>query len=1100
MSASIMNPRPKRLTAAVLCALVALQSMPAAAQEAAPSALPANTGDGSPQPPQFSTHSAPYQAPGQPNFTPEQASDPCPCDEKGRAGSERFDSLDSTPALTSRNSNLPAPVTDSALPAILRANALPDTGKIVLEVERDNIPADGNTMVPVTIRLYDKDGKPFLMGTEVIIKTTRGRLRRPDASPIEAPRNEVRVTVKGGEQVLYLVTTHEPGDAVLVAQSGNVVVEGRMTMLPDKRPMIAVGVVEGAVNFRQLDASKLAQPRSNDAFELEIKRLHPFGTSSDGKTELGARSAFFLKGVVKGDYLLTLAYDSEKQVRDRLFRDIQPDQFYPIYGDSSVRGFDAQSSQRLYVRVDKEKSFFLYGDFNTASTVPARQLGSYSRTVTGAKEHFENEFISANAWATRDNLTRIVDEQPARGISGPYALSSNQGVSGSEKVEILVRDRNQPSIILKTVQMVRFSDYEFEPFSGSIIFKAPVPSVDENLNPQSVRVTYEVDQGGPKFWLGGIDGQVKITPNIEIGGSIVDDRNPTSPYRLSSVNSTIRLGAQTFLVGEYARSLQGDLGVYGRGDGRRVEFRHKGDELDLRAYYGSTDPTFSNISSQLNGGRAESGVLGTYRINEAWSVRVDGFSTEDKVSQAKRESGYAGLRYKANETWTLGVGYRHVRDTGGAVNAASSTSVNTIPNQPGFTPTQISAPLFAAQPGQTTEFDALSLSASARVNERLTVLGEYEQDVEVGNRNRTSAGLDYRLSEQYRAYGRAEFAKGLGGVNGLAVPGARQTAFVAGLSGNYMKGGEVFNEYRLRDAISGRDAMNATGLRNTFGYAEGVRFTAGAEHIQAISGSTYTANALTGGVDLTYNPLWRGSARLEWRQDQNYDNWLSTVGYTAKLSRDWSFLARNQFLLNEARNSTVASRVQNRFQVGGAYRQTDTNFVNALSLYEMRYEKTDPNPGYYERLSHVVSLHADYHPSRPLWYTGRVAAKWVGEKFDGGITSSYTAMLLGGRVIYDISEKWNVGAQANIMYSPQGRSRQTAVGVEAGYLIRQNLWVTAGYNVTGFSDNELQGAGYTNRGVYVRLRFKFDETLFSADDPSVNRSLSPMSGGPVMGR
>jgi hypothetical protein len=161
----------------------------------------------------------------------------------------------------------------------------------------------------------------------------------------------------------------------------------------------------------------------------------------------------------------------------------------------------------------------------------------------------------------------------------------------------------------------------------------------------------------------------------------------------------------------------------------------------------------------------------------------------------------------------------------------------------------------------------------------------------------------------------------------------------------------------------------------------------------------------------------------------------------------------------------------------------------------MRYEKTDPNPGFYERLSHVVSVHADYHPSRPLWYTGRVAAKWVNEKFDAGVSSSYTALLVGARVIYDITEKWNIGAQANVMYSPQGNSRQTAMGVEAGYLIRQNLWVTAGYNVTGFSDNELQGAGYTNRGFYVRLRFKFDETLFRGDDPSVNRSLSPIGDG-----
>ncbi|HEY4370851.1 MAG TPA: hypothetical protein VGN52_02855 [Burkholderiales bacterium] len=1070
---------------------------PAADPQAKPAAAPTAPYDGAPQPPQFDTHAAPYQAPAQPTYPAAMPNDPCPCDNNGKPGSGRFDGLDSRGALTPGNSNLPVPVTSTRLPDLLRSVSLPDSGKIVMEIERDNLPADGQTSVPLTIRLFDKDGKPYTSATEVLIKTTRGRLRRPDAPAIEMPRNELRLSVKGGEAVLYLITTHEPGDAQIIAQSGNVVVRGKMSMLPDKRPMIAVGVVEGAFNLRSIDASKLAQSRTNDAFELELQNIHPFGTG-DGKSELGARSAFFLKGMVKGDYLLTLAYDSEKQAGTMLMRDINPDQFYPIYGDSSVKGFDAQSTQRLYVRVDKGKSFFLYGDFTTASTTPARQLGNYSRTVSGAKEHYENDVIAANAWAVRTTAARIVDEQPARGTSGPYALSSNDGIAGSERVELITRDRNQPAIILSDIDMVRLSDYEFEPFTGSIIFKSPVPSVDANLNPISIRVTYEVDQGGPKFWLGGADGQWKIFSNLEIGASVVEDRNPSDPYRLSSVNSTIRLGKDTYVVGEYARSNHELLGQLGQGEGSRVELRHKSEDLEGRLYYGSTDTTFDNVASQLNGGRLEAGAVGTYKLTERLGVRVDAYKTEDKVSQAKQESGYFGLRYKATDIWTLGIGYRHVDNSGGPVNAASTPGYSVIPMTPGFTPTQISAPLFAAQPGQVITFDALSLSADAQLTDRLKLLSEYEQDVEQSSRRRVTLGGDYRLNDQYRAYARAEVADGLGGINGLGVPDSRQQAMVFGMSNSYTKGGELFNEYRLRDAIDGRSAVNATGLRNTYMIRDGVRFNVGAERQQTLSGINATANAVTGALDLTYDPRWRGAARLEYRQDPNYNNYLSTLAFTSKMNRDWSFLTRNEYLYNAARNDTVASNIQDRFQIGSAYRDTDTNRMNALALYEMRYQMTDPQGGYYSRLSHVMSVNADYHPSRPLWINGRAAAKWVGERFEGDISSSYTAMLLGARVVYDLTEKWDVGAQANIMYSPQGHSKQTAVGVEAGYLLRQNLWVTVGYNITGFSDRELDGAGYTNRGAYIRLRFKFDETLFGANDPTVNHSLAPMSAsGPV---
>jgi hypothetical protein len=72
----------------------------------------------------------------------------------------------------------------------------------------------------------------------------------------------------------------------------------------------------------------------------------------------------------------------------------------------------------------------------------------------------------------------------------------------------------------------------------------------------------------------------------------------------------------------------------------------------------------------------------------------------------------------------------------------------------------------------------------------------------------------------------------------------------------------------------------------------------------------------------------------------------------------------------------------------------------------------------------------------------------------------------------------------------QHGARQRAVGVEAGYLLQQNLWLSAGFNHTGFAgDADLAGYEYTRGGAYIRLRFKFDENLFKGADRVVNRSL-----------
>lgn len=121
--------------------------------------------------------------------------------------------------------------------------------------------------------------------------------------------------------------------------------------------------------------------------------------------------------------------------------------------------------------------------------------------------HLENARGSLDVFAAHDNLRQVVEEFPGRGLSGPYTVSnSSHAVLGSERVETIVRDRHAPSRIVSVKQMVRFNDYSFEPFSGRILFTTPIPSVDAQLNPVSVRITYEIDQGGERFWVYGANG------------------------------------------------------------------------------------------------------------------------------------------------------------------------------------------------------------------------------------------------------------------------------------------------------------------------------------------------------------------------------------------------------------------------------------------------------------------------------------------------------------------------------------------------------------------------------------------------------------------
>jgi hypothetical protein len=95
------------------------------------------------------------------------------------------------------------------------------------------------------------------------------------------------------------------------------------------------------------------------------------------------------------------------------------------------------------------------------------------------------------------------------------------------------------------------------------------------------------------------------------------------------------------------------------------------------------------------------------------------------------------------------------------------------------------------------------------------------------------------------------------------------------------------------------------------------------------------------------------------------------------------------------------------------------------------------------------------------------------------LSSSSFTQLLGGRSTWDLSERWDAGLQAYAMWG--NGSVDAALGVQVGYLAWKNLWLSAGYNFKGFSARDMAGEAHTARGAYLKLRFKFDETLFAGE-------------------
>ena len=1064
-----------------------------------------------------------------------------------------------------------SPFSANSRPTALRGESMLDyalnqaVANMVVELDRNAVPADGQSPTKVTVRLFGANGKPVPSVTFVTIESSGGRIllagaRTDEQGPLAMDADKVtpgvQLRVLNGVAEFFLLAPMTPQDVRLRVTAGDVEASGTVSFVPEMREMLAAGLIEGIVNFRGKSSHVLQPVRRGDAFEQDLQRWSR--EFNDGKANVGARAAFFVKGVIKGvvrgDVLLTAAYDSDKESRSRLLRDVKPEAFYPVYGDASLRGFDARSADRLYVRLDQDKSYLLYGDFQTGdgfsqssgggavASIQQRSLGAYNRTATGLRAHNETDQYVGNVYATRDTLRQVVEEFTSQG-SGPYGLANNGAAQGSEKVEVVVRDRNQPSRIVSTRALQSLVDYSFEPFSGRILLNTFLPAFDEQLNPVSLRVSYEVDQGGSAFWVTGGDVQVKLSDHIEVGGAVVNEANPLAKYRLASANAGIRVGDNTRVVVEVAQSraevntnptnqnTQGAMaGQSGDVTGRagRIEAAYQNDRLEARAFVGRSGTTFVNPAAPLAGGRAEAQAKASYRATELVRVYGEWLKSEDRnTGGGERSAGQLGANIKLSESLTLDVGLRAIRESGGSLGPTASGAFGSTSGLTGSIATgsgggavgfgnQLIDPASglpiinagssvpttgaagSSSPATDSRSDTVRVGLGWRANDQLTLGAELEASFNGDRRRRLALGGDYQVAERTKLYGRFESQTGVAGPYAITNTERRGNALVFGVDSTYLRDTQAFSEYRLRDAIGGRDLQLASGVRNVWDVKEGIRISSAAEHTKVLSGNVADASALALGVDYSVHPLWRISTRGEFRRSGDVANtvgndafntllWQVTVA--RKLDRDWTALARNYLLKTDY--TAKGDVLQDRFQIGLAYRDTDTNRVNALAKVEFKNEVDASNAtaGELRSRATIVSTHADYHPSRPWWMTGRVAGKWQTDQFEGGVKSNFKAALLAGRLVYDITEHWDLGVLGAVQ-AGQGGAQQKAVGIEAGYLIRQNLWASVGFNASGFrGDADLAGYEYTQRGAYIRLRFKFDEDLFKGKNVDINRSL-----------
>ena len=203
--------------------------------------------------------------------------------------------------------------------------------------------------------------------------------------------------------------------------------------------------------------------------------------------------AFYYKGLVKGEWLLTAAADTRDEPVRNLFsnfaskdpqdllRRFDPNSYYPVYGDDSTTVQDAPTSRASSMYVWKEATARYCGEFS-----PNASHGHRFHPILAHPVRIECSLPVAGDDEALGEKARAVDGDPGliRGHSNPgrnFAAPAarccsfqNQDISvGSEQVWVQVRDRDS-GLVLSVTPLLPAQDYDINYLQGRILLHSPL--------------------------------------------------------------------------------------------------------------------------------------------------------------------------------------------------------------------------------------------------------------------------------------------------------------------------------------------------------------------------------------------------------------------------------------------------------------------------------------------------------------------------------------------------------------------------------------------------------------------------------------------------
>ena len=840
------------------------------------------------------------------------------------------------------------------------------------------------------------------------------------------------------------------------------------------------------------------------------------------------RLAFYGKAKVGGKYLITAQADTQNRPLEDLFdgfasadpqdvfRRLDPDLYYPTYGDDSNVYRDVDTMGRFYLRMDWDKNQALWGNFNTGIT--GTEYGQYSRALYGAALNWRSRM--ANAWG--DPMTELrafaSEAQTAPGHSefigtggSLYYLRHTDILPGSDRVVLEVRDRTTGRVEQR-VDLLRGADYEIDELQGRVLLTRPLAQVTRENIPTLTRdapldgfeqrliVDYEwvpSDFDDDEI-TAGIRGKQWFGDHFGVGATYVDENRAGEDYTLMSADVTLQAGKGTYLKLEQSHTESTSAPVFfsdngglsftqlnptgpREGDASAIEARANFQELGWTEQPWSAGAWWRRVDAGYSISRYDTGA-----DIEEYGAEVQGQFTRNvgvyaRYSRAER-AGDALTQAQATAEWRMGdfdalaFELRRVEEQRGALEGAGLLGAVRYTRRFGTALDLYGTAQFTLDDdgGKYADNDAFTLGG--RYNfANLSTLGA---ELTTGDRgDAAQVNGEWRLSPQHSLYGSYTYSTDRSDYDPLFNPNA-QNGWTLGQRWRLSNQVNLFNESQF---LKNR---NESGLAHTFGMdfypVQGwnVGFTLSDGELTNTSGGQVDRHAVSvSGGHTAGDSSWQ--SKLEWRHDSGAEQvtqWVSTNRLNWKLNESWRVAARFNYADTQDDINPEASAKFVEGNFGFAWRPWNSTRWGVFGRYTYLYDLATLGQiggAQYDQKTQVLSFEGVYRHDQRWEFAGKLArregdvryGRGTGDWFDSATTFAAT------QARYELVYRWHAMAEYRWLDVKDGGTRAGwMVGVDRD--IGRNFRIGAGYNFTEFSD-DLTDFDYDHKGWFVNFVGKY---------------------------